>query len=79
MDEAETVLRQAQKVISERQEAALERAVKAHEQRRAAEAEYQAALMEADRVGLTPSKMAREFGVSETAVRLYIKRRRKVR
>jgi DNA-directed RNA polymerase specialized sigma24 family protein len=74
--EAETVLRQAQNLIEESKRNALERATKAYQGLRAAQAEYEAALLNADRRGVSSSAMARAFGISETAVRLYIKRRK---
>lgn len=67
------VLQQQAEVFRKR---ALERAKKAFLDLRAAQAEYEAALLNADRSGVSSSVMARAFGISETAVRLYIKRRK---
>ena len=77
MNEADSALRQAQRLIAERKAAAIERAVKAYRARKEADAEYESALLEADSLGVAHTKLAREFGVSETAVRLYIKRRKR--
>lgn len=60
---------------TERSEA-LKRVVKTHEQLRQAQLDYEEALLAAHAVGVRNTHIARKIGVTETAVRTYVKRRK---
>lgn len=74
--EATEVLRQVRELLAEMQQGALENAEMTHKNLREAQRQYEEALMRTDELGISPSVVARRLGMSEAAVRLYIKRRK---
>lgn len=62
--------------IEVEKEKALGRCAGAYLRLKDAQHEYEEALMEADRLGIGGSEIARNVGLTETAVRLFIKRRK---
>lgn len=69
-------LTHARELLAKAKVEALARVKRSYTTLRDAEAAYGEAVMDADYVGLGPTEIAREIGVSETAVRMFIKRRR---
>lgn len=63
-------------LLSKEREKALARVAGAHLKLCAAREEYAQAVMEADQLGIGPSEIARNIGLSETAIRSFIKRRK---
>ena len=57
-------------------EAALVRAVQARKKMLVAQREYADSVLEASDLGIPNTKLAKSLGVSETAVRNYVKRRK---
>jgi DNA-directed RNA polymerase specialized sigma24 family protein len=55
---------------------ALRDAIRTHKALRKARREYEEAMLNANRVGVPHSEIARAIGMSETGVRLFIKRRK---
>lgn len=55
---------------------ALRQAIRAHKGLRKAQREYEEAMLTANRVGVPHAEIARSIGMSETGVRLFIKRRK---
>ena len=62
--------------LAETREWCLARMVRARVALEKARAEYESALMDADSIHVSYTEMARAAGISEAAVRLYIKRRK---
>ena len=62
--------------LAEEQDKALARAVVAYRTLRAAQLEYEHTMLEASDAGVSATRIARAIGLTETAVRLFIKRRR---
>lgn len=73
--EAETVLRQVLEERTRRRIKALEAVRKAHKELQQAKQNYAEAVMEASAYGATNVAIAKQVGLTETAIRLYIKRR----
>lgn len=66
----------ARNLVEQDRAEALKRAVRANRRLRSAQAEYEKAILAANDSGVGNTALARAFGVSETSIRLFIKRRR---
>jgi DNA-directed RNA polymerase specialized sigma24 family protein len=69
-------VQQASLLLRREREAALDRAISARKKLAEAQAEYAQAVLEASALGIANTKLAKSMGVSETAVRNFIARRK---
>lgn len=69
----------AMRMLEVEREVSLKRVIKAHRKLRSAQDDYEEAVLSAVALGLGATTIAREIGVSETAVRTYVKRRNAAR
>jgi hypothetical protein len=71
---AEEGVRHALAVVESEKKRSLRRIIKAHKALRRAQREYEDALLEGEELGIGYTRIARAIGMSETGVRLFIKR-----